>query len=78
MKVTLVDDLEGKKISELKELLDTWGGRYSKRFELDIDEAMEIRHFYVSCSMMHENLTNGWRRWWRITIPVTDSRYEEE
>jgi hypothetical protein len=73
------NELEDKTIEELRELLDKWGYIYSKRFELgdhDHDYAMEIRHFYISCSMMYENLKNGWRRWWRITIPVSEIRFE--
>lgn len=79
IKLPMISELESKTIEELSDLLHTWGPLYAKRFNLDDnDEYAALTHFYVSCSMMHENLANGWRRMWRITIPVTESRWEEE
>lgn len=73
-----VETLEGKSPNELQEIIREWGPIYSKRFELeDIEEYTAISIFFISCSMMLENLNNGWRRWWRITVPVTESRWEE-
>lgn len=79
IKIPTIEDLETKTLEELSDLLHAWGPLYARRFNLtDIDEYLALTQFYVSCSMMHENLTNGWRRMWRITIPVTESRWEEE
>jgi len=73
-----IAEMESKSIEELSDLLEAWGPLYARRFKFaDNDEYTDIAHFYVSCAMMHENLRNGWRRMWRITIPVTESRWEE-